>query len=291
MTALPSSGQSGDAAELVVGVDGSNGAIAALRWALDAASLDGRDVQAVLVHDPSADAAPAARILHRAIGATPVPPLVRMTETVVAGRPGPALRAAAANAGMLVVGSRGHGPAGLRLPGSVSRACAQHGPVPTVVVRADTAPAGLPVAVGVDGSASSLTALHWAATQALLRRVPLLVVHASTVPKGETAACAGLDDAVAATRSRFDGLTVEPRLVEGLPLAGLLGVARGCQLLVVGSRGLGGFEGMLLGSVSRACVLSSPCTVAVVHEASSRPISRSPAVAAATRDLTPDKSQ
>jgi nucleotide-binding universal stress UspA family protein len=59
---------------------------------------------------------------------------------------------------------------------------------------------------------------------------------------------------------------VEMWLVEGLPSLSLLQAAANADLLVVGSRGRGGWKGLLLGSVSTQCVTQSPCPVAVIRD-------------------------
>ncbi len=69
-------------------------------------------------------------------------------------------------------------------------------------------------------------------------------------------------------RGSVDGTRsdVELRLVEGSPALSLLHAAEDADLLVVGSRGYGGWKGLLLGSVSTQCVTQSPCPVAVIRD-------------------------
>ena len=139
-------------------------------------------------------------------------------------------------------------------------------------------PTGHAIVVGVDGSVPSKQALDWAAREALRRRVPLEVVHAWTVPPSfyaddglsrrapfEAAARAVLDDAVGSLAA-FDLVPadVRPTLVDGDAAPALLEAAAAGDLLVVGSRGHGGFLGLLLGSVSQRCVFHAPCPVAIV---------------------------
>ena len=145
------------------------------------------------------------------------------------------------------------------------------------------------IVVGVDGSPGSLEALRWAATEARLREASLRLVHAWMVPLLEAmpepwvlgapaaspseeevythlqaGAGAVLDAALAAAREQEPGLPVEGSLVEARPARALIDAAREADLLVVGSRGRGGFAGLLLGSASAQCVHHAPCPVVVV---------------------------
>jgi nucleotide-binding universal stress UspA family protein len=142
------------------------------------------------------------------------------------------------------------------------------------------------IVVGVDGSEGSETALRWAVEEARLRDGVVEVVTAWTYPYvGEAAGMAAfsvdgaeLESAAAAVvQSMIDAVadsgsgsvTLEPRVVRGDAAAALLRVAKedGADLLVVGSRGRGGFTGLMLGSVSQQCVHHAPCPVVVVPKA------------------------
>jgi nucleotide-binding universal stress UspA family protein len=133
--------------------------------------------------------------------------------------------------------------------------------------------------VGVDGSSAAEPALRWAAIEAVDRGDSLEVVHAWRVPVSgypyggmytdsqpfEREGHDVLDRAVASL-AEFDacGLEVRTVLVEEDAATGLLRVSEGADLLVVGSRGHGGFVGLLMGSVSQHCVSHAPCSVAVI---------------------------
>lgn len=157
------------------------------------------------------------------------------------------------------------------------------------------------IVVGVDGSPRAQQALAWALEEARLRRARLQVVHAYEVPADLTSTAlayaapgaAALEQAVeqqrrhreqVQTSARQQAETVvrralrdagwtshgdveaEPVLVaDDKPSRALLDRARGADLLVVGSRGRGGFTGLLLGSVSQQCVHHAPCPVVVVR--------------------------
>jgi nucleotide-binding universal stress UspA family protein len=144
---------------IVVGVDGSNESMEALRWALGEARLRGTGVRAVRVWEypfvaPSAEwtlGAPTPKPLAvdpqqvRRLAETqlaqavsdvePDAAAVRIEQHVIEGHPARALVEASKGADLLVVGSRGHGGFGGLLLGSVSQACVHHARCPVVVVR------------------------------------------------------------------------------------------------------------------------------------------------------------
>jgi nucleotide-binding universal stress UspA family protein len=147
------------------------------------------------------------------------------------------------------------------------------------------------VVVGVDGSPGAGEALRWALAEARLRKVPLRVVHAWTY--GYAGATAGgygnlgfigsfdspgadagnlgraaeetLETAIGEAVGETTDVEIERQVVEGGAAAVLLDAAAAGDLLVVGSRGHGGFAGLLLGSVSQQCVHHAQCPVVVVR--------------------------
>jgi nucleotide-binding universal stress UspA family protein len=135
------------------------------------------------------------------------------------------------------------------------------------------------VVVGVDGSPGSDAALLWAADEASRRDESLLVVHAWTLPVVdatpfgaptvdltliEDSARKVLSDALDAARAAVPDLQVEGRTVRRSPATALLDAVGSDDLLVVGSRGRGGFAGLLLGSVSSQVAHHAHCPVVVV---------------------------
>lgn len=141
------------------------------------------------------------------------------------------------------------------------------------------------IVVGVDGSPSSVRALNWAADEAALRGAGLLLVHACAGPAPYPVRSASgleltmlvakqlreegeqvLDAAVRVVRARSSEVPVHRLLLEGSAATALLERARRADLLVVGSRGRGGFAGLLLGSVSQQCIQHAACPVVVVRE-------------------------
>ena len=135
--------------------------------------------------------------------------------------------------------------------------------------------------VGVDGSDGARAALRFAVDEARLRDARLRVVTAWHVPvlaygggiappplpdmgdDLESAARASVENALAGVAS--DGVEIETVVREGRPVEVLLEEAEGADLLIVGSRGLGGFGGLLLGSVSAQCAQHAHCPVVIVR--------------------------
>ncbi|MFD6566061.1 universal stress protein [Micromonospora profundi] len=137
-----------------------------------------------------------------------------------------------------------------------------------------------PVVAGVDGSPSSLVAAEHAARAALLRSRPLLLVHGYLHPLGygvplnpydlgvpapSAEAQKMLERTAADLADRWPGLSVEVRQVAGGPGATMVEESRRADLVVVGSRGLGGFVGLLLGSVGAQVAAHAHCPVLVVR--------------------------
>lgn len=136
------------------------------------------------------------------------------------------------------------------------------------------------VVVGIDGSDASRAALRWAAAEAAHHRVPLVVVEAwefspllvvteAPVQLDELRASV-VDHLAGVVREELgepprDGLEVDQRVLEGAPAASLLELSGPDALVVVGSRGRGGFTGLLLGSVSQQVVSHARGPLAVVH--------------------------
>ncbi|MGY6501729.1 MAG: universal stress protein [Acidimicrobiales bacterium] len=130
------------------------------------------------------------------------------------------------------------------------------------------------VVVGVDESPGARAALDWAVTEARQWGAVLVPVLAWShlVQPGrefrpdfdESDARQALDRILA--DSGVDGVEVEPVVLNELPAPAILHAADGADLVVVGARGLGGFTGLLLGSVSQQVVGHAPCPVVVVRQ-------------------------
>lgn len=125
------------------------------------------------------------------------------------------------------------------------------------------------IVVGVDGSAPATAAVEWAAADARRRGLALRLVHvceqwASAV--GSTEYCSGVLEAAAErARSLAPDADVSTGMLSGGVIDALVGESALAESMVLGSRGLGGFAGMVLGSVSMAVAGHAACPVVVVR--------------------------
>jgi len=143
------------------------------------------------------------------------------------------------------------------------------------------------ITVGVDGSHSSESALRFASEEARLHGAKLRVVIAWEIPATIYLAPGAYDAVKADTieqnsretaRSQIervlgpaDGRDIEVVARQGAPAAVLIDESERAQMLVVGSRGHGGFAGLLLGSVSQQCASHAHCPVVIVQPSSEEP--------------------
>lgn len=137
------------------------------------------------------------------------------------------------------------------------------------------------IVVGVDGSAGSREALRWAFAEAQIRDTSLEAVIVWQYPVTASLPTFGVMDTPADFQSdarttlieilASEGITAEAPIpvstlvAEGNPARALLDASSEADLLVVGSRGHGGFTGVLVGSISQQCVHHATCPVVVVH--------------------------
>ena len=131
------------------------------------------------------------------------------------------------------------------------------------------------ILVGIDGSPASLEALRWALDHAHLRKDTVEVIHVWCYPalaldpphrrELTQAALSILDKALHEVGASAAGVPVRRTVVEGTPADRLIARAQDADLLVVGARGIGGFEALLLGSVSEQCARHAPCPVVIVR--------------------------
>lgn len=283
---------------IVVGVDGSEGAAQALRWAAAEAAFRGWFVQAVLAwgyldqhhtivaerFDPAYTSRDAERALESYIRAALGSERVHEIERrLVADLPARALLEASVGADLLVVGARGLGGFRGLLLGSVSQKCLHQSTVPVAVIRPDGSPTrnGQPqrVLVGVDGSSAARRALAWAIEEARSRSAVLEVLHAWQPPfvggfpltgeaidfsTFETAAHDLVESATAAPDVGELPCAVERTVVCAGAASALLEASERADVVVVGARGIGGVQRLLLGSVSGQVALHSARPVVVV---------------------------
>jgi nucleotide-binding universal stress UspA family protein len=133
------------------------------------------------------------------------------------------------------------------------------------------------IVVGVDGSPPSERALDWAVAEAQRTGAALHLVSAwmfpmalgyaftTTVHQVQQSAQDVIDRAMAHVGEVAGDVTVTGETSEQAPAPALIAAAKGADLLVVGSRGLGGFQGLLIGSVSQYCTRHATCSVVVVR--------------------------
>ena len=276
---------------VVVGYDASTGSDLALDWAVAEARRTARPLH--LVHasgrhhprgfEPSADLDPLTATAVEQV--TAKAPELAVTAQTREGSAAAVLVEVSATAGTVVVGARGHGAFASVLVGSVSEQVATHAQCPVVVLRPETTERGSEagrIVVGLDASERSVAALSYAYTQASSREVGLTVVHSwwqepggfladdswdgdwTAVSDQETAMVGEL---LAGWHEEYPEVEVRRHLVRGHPVGTLVEESRGAEMLVIGSRGRGGFTGLVLGSVSRRLLHAASCPVAVVRSA------------------------
>jgi nucleotide-binding universal stress UspA family protein len=281
---------------IIVGVDESPGAADALRWAVREARIRSSELTAVMAwgfldqhhlvgekFSPDYGNDAAAKTLHELVLLADPNDADRIDERVVCDLPARALISASVGAEMLVVGARGLGGFRGVLLGSVSQQCAHHATIPVAVIRGvDKTGSANHIVVGIDGSTGARRALDWALDEARRRHATVTVVHAwqSAVTGAmefaapviddetlRTAAEKAVADALAAANT--DGLPrpVETIISKAAAAPAILDAAADASLVVIGTRGLGGFYGLLIGSVSQHVLHHAECPVVVVPPA------------------------
>jgi nucleotide-binding universal stress UspA family protein len=267
---------------VVVGYDGSEDSMPALRWAAQEAVGLQRPLRVVLAYGlPTMGVSPvsASAGLDRAKADSLLDNAVFLLRSEVTGltvdgelvqdKPAQALVDRSAQAALVVVGSRSRSRVSRLVMGSVASAVVSHAQAPVVVVRGDTAGQVRrvgPIVVGVDGSAGSEDAVRFAMQEAPQHGYEVVAVYAGDAPPG---GIRSLSPALAAARERDSAVQVREVCEAGNAAEVLLASAQDAALVVVGSRGHGGLSGMLLGSVSRAVAEQSSCSVVVMRDQTS----------------------
>jgi len=284
------------AAPVVVGVDGSDSSLVAVDLAAREAALRKRPL--CIVHafiwpylhvplGPSPYGPPDGGLRHQAeriladayARAHAAAPDVQVDAELITGEAAAVLRQRSHTAALLVVGDRGLGGFTGLIIGSVAVQLAAHATCPVIVTRGTADPAA-PVLLGVDGSPANDPAVGFAFEEAALRGVPLIAMHTWTHPVSsgpgdmlpvvynvadvQAEEARVLAEALAGWHEKYPDVVVHRELTHASARKALIDATRRAQFVVVGTRGRGGFTGLLLGSVSQAVLHHAVCPVAVV---------------------------
>lgn len=290
---------------VVAGVDGSDSALGAVRWAADEAARRQLPLRLVTAVDFSPTTAfgggfgppqdffdqleiDARRWLFAAEkAALAIAPGLAVTRSVrdKCGATA-ALVEESEHAQLMVLGSRGLGGFAGLLAGSTAVELVARGRCPVVVVRGSGSDAAIPrtgpVVVGVDGSPASEAATALAFEEASMRGADLVAVHTWIEFVSDSAYAYAnqlaidwkivartesrrLAERLAGWQEKYPDVTVRRIVTRDRPVRCLLAQAEQAQLLVVGSRGHHAFAGMLLGSTSRALIYHAPCPLLVAR--------------------------
>lgn len=286
---------------VLVGVDGSESARHAMLVAAEEAVLRKAQLRVLLAWTPLALApvgmpvmtdpgreAGARQVLNSEVAAVRTAhPELTVLASLVPGAAAGELVAASEHADLLVLGSKGLGGFSELLLGSVSVQAASHAQCPTLVVRPTPSDDGHiagseagRIVVGVDGTSASEPALEFAIHETSMLGCGLTAIHAwetlpMEAPYGYLDAGV-IEDLIDAEKTqlmerinrwteKFPGVDVRHLVIAGPASGVLLDAARGARMLVVGSRGRGGFRRLLLGSVSHTVLHHAPCPVAIVR--------------------------
>ncbi|GAA2216219.1 universal stress protein [Nonomuraea monospora] len=273
---------------MVVGIDGSPASYAALEWAADDAARRGLVVRIVHVRGPWTTEHPLtaasdhqtlterceAMLQQAATRAQQQRPGLEVTTAVVVGAVAERLKHEGHSADTVVLG--GLGRVSGRVLGSVGRALTGRLSCPLVIVHEPARQLYGEVVAGFDGSADAEAALEYALEQAQARGARLRVLYGLQPPvqaphpvgygpipdgiHGEE-----IEQRLTPWRQKCPEVEVTVSVVAGNPVTVLARASRQADLVVVGSRGLGGFASAVLGSVSRGILRRAHCPVAVIR--------------------------
>lgn len=288
------------APQLIVGVDGTEGSIEALRWAAHEAARRSWSLHVMTCAELPV-AVEAGMVGTGAITGSAMEGIVDEYETVnqravnlarsfgldlevsgetVLGAPAYALVGAAQRDDIIVVGATSHPGRLSDVLGSVATVVAHRAHCPVVVVHgADRRDAAIGrIAVGVDGSSGSDVALEWAIDEAMRCDAELILVHGWTYPyqgprTGVTEprddmrldAMRTLEACAIRVREMAPALRCHSIISEQSPAKAVIDAGKDADMVVIGSRGHGGFAALLLGSVSRTVLQHSLVPVVVVR--------------------------
>jgi nucleotide-binding universal stress UspA family protein len=290
---------------VVVGMDETSATEAVLNWATDEAWLRGVPLRLVSVIQPPVppptfgyvvpvsvsevellEKQAAERLEAAASKVAELRPDVAVSTERITGLVARSLLDAARGAELLVLGTHGHGELHDLMVGSIGRQIAAHATCPVAVIPVRTDHKGGPengrVVVGLDGSAANVAAVAFAFDLADRHGLPLTAIHSWDVPNYdaiglgapiiptdfvdiENSELRAMAESLGGWRERHPGVAVRQRIVHGSPAQVLVEASHGAAALVVGTRGHGGFAGLLLGSVSHSLLHHSQCPVVVVR--------------------------
>lgn len=283
---------------IVVGLDGSEHSLRAIDWAADQAHAEGRTLTlicagvqvssmyegwiaqaAMSVADLENELTEASRglIETASVRVTERYPALRIESRIVSADPRNALIDASKRASLVVVGSRGRGPARTALLGSVSVAVARASHCPTVVCRPRPESPGRGVVVGADGSQASLPVIEFAFRYAAQHHLPLSVIHClweatqwadDPLPRDTERARLLLSESTAGFAEQFPDVEVSLELATGVVDQYFERISEHKDLLVLGRHEYGVLSRIVYGSISIAALERSHTTVALVPEAS-----------------------
>ncbi|MFI7606473.1 universal stress protein [Micromonospora sp. NPDC049366] len=288
---------SANGAAVVVGVDGSEPSLRAVRLAAAEAHRRHRPLRVVhgfiwpllrVPVTPPPDGPPggglrnqAEQVVEAAVDeARAAAPGVRVSGEIIDGEAAAVLLGESPTAAMIVLGDRGLGGFSALVVGSVAIQVASYADCPVLVARGTVRDDG-PVVVGVDGSELSTLAIEFAAETAALHDAPLLALHAYRHPAStgpgdmqplvydeaqlRTGEEQTLAESLAGLGERYPDLPLTREAVHGRPGRVLAEASKRARLVVVGGQGRGEFTGLLLGSVSQSVLHHADCPVAVVR--------------------------
>ncbi|GAB88959.1 hypothetical protein GORHZ_046_01100 [Gordonia rhizosphera NBRC 16068] len=280
---------------VAVGVDGSAVSMDAVRWAAHAAALHDTDLDIIYavegVSAPMVEYSVPANYFDRA-GAIAETVLAEARAVAESEKPDTpqvrthikqdsarkALLTWSEDSSLIVVGASGSGRVSSALLGSVASAVMTHAPCPAVVIRdqvLERPDTGL-ITVGIDGSPSSLRALEFAVDEAVLRSAALDLVsiwdstgfdytdtgYAAARPEIERR----LGEKAEEIHAQHPDLVVGADVLEESPVDVLTKASAVSDLVVVGSRGHGGFTGLLLGSTSQKLLYHTQSPLMIVRD-------------------------
>jgi len=282
--------------KIIVGIDGSPASQAAALWAAAEAVRRDTELVAIHVYDWRSLGAPMAvdgqladdtrvqaeaRVQAAVEDVRGTVPSVRMRGEALLGPVVPTLVRASEQAGLMVVGSRGRGGFGSLLLGSVGQQVVTHAASPVVVVRGRPGTVSGPVVVGTDGSESAQHAVGMAFEEAaaLGTSVVALRSYAPSQPTWDGFILPYVEDGEQRRAAEYEALKADVEqwaqkypdvavacsAVDRLPADALVDASTSAQLVVVGTRGHGGFAGLLLGSVGLHILHHTACPVLIVR--------------------------